>query len=296
MTNRVNFGPVQFIRGLKGGRYPFCNSLFIESAGLLIDPSSDEEILKQLKDKVNSVWLSHWHEDHIMHLGLFEDATLGMNELDSPPMESVETFIEWYGVNDISKPDLKERWRKMLVEMFNFKPRPIQQKLNHGQRLELDGVTVEIIHTPGHSPGNLSFFFVEPEVLFLGDYDLTPFGPWYGDRYSDIDQIIQSVNTLRQIPAKVWLTGHEHGIFESDPHQAWDDYLKVIQTREEKLAEFLKQPRTIEEIGEAWIVYGKPKEPVEEFKLMEQISMKKHADRLIRKGVVEFADNRYVLI
>ncbi len=56
---------------------------------------------------------------------------------------------------------------------------------------------------------------------------------------------------------------------------------------------FLKHPRTIEEIAEAWIVYGKAKEPVDEFIMMEQISMKKHAERLIRKGVVGFSDNRY---
>ncbi|MBU2511907.1 MBL fold metallo-hydrolase [bacterium] len=293
MKNIVEFGPVQFIRGTKGGRYPFCNSIFLESSGILIDPSSDREILKGLSKKVNSVWLSHWHEDHIMHLDLFEEATLCMHELDTPPLKSIETFIDWYGVGDQNKPELKERWRKMLVEMFNYKPRTVILDLEE-ERLELDGITVEIIHTPGHSPGNLSFYFVEPEILFLGDYDLTPFGPWYGDRHSDIDQIISSVNRLRQIPARTWLTGHEHGIFESNPHQTWDDYLKVIDTREEKLLAFLSQPRTIEEIGEAWIVYGKPKEPIEEFKLMEQISMKKHADRLIERGEVKYSDGKYV--
>ncbi|MBT4090284.1 MAG: MBL fold metallo-hydrolase [Deltaproteobacteria bacterium] len=293
MQSIVDFGPVRFIRGLKNGRYPFCNSIFIESAGVLIDPASDRKILEQLKSKVNTVWLSHWHEDHIMHLDLFEETTLCMHHLDGPPLESLDVFIDWYGAEIQGSPHLKARWEKLLLEEFNYKPRSIDQDFSDGQCIDLDGLTVEVIHTPGHSPGHLSFYFVEPEILFLGDYDLTPFGPWYGDRYSNIDEIIQSIRKLRQIPAKVWLTSHEFGIVESGNQIIWDDYLKVIDQREEKLLAFLEQPRTIKEIGEAWIIYGKPKEPMDEFELMEQISMKKHAERLIRCGEVVFSGDKY---
>ncbi len=73
--------------------------------------------------------------------------------------------------------------------MFNFKPHEISRFLKDGEILDLGSVTVEVLHCPGHSPGSLSFYFREPQVLFLGDTDLTPFGPWYGDIYSDIDAI-----------------------------------------------------------------------------------------------------------
>ncbi len=69
-----------FIRGLKGGRYPYCNSLFIEEAGVLIDPSSDLDVLQKLN--VQAVWLSHWHEDHLMHLNLFDNVPLSMHKND----------------------------------------------------------------------------------------------------------------------------------------------------------------------------------------------------------------------
>jgi len=295
MQNIVDFGPIRFIRGLKNGRYPFCNSIFIKPAGVLIDPSSDRKLLKEMKADVTSVWLSHWHEDHIMHLDLFEDKTLCMHELDAPPIESLDTFIDWYGAEIHNEPLLKTRWEELLVKEFHYQPRKIQQFLSDGQRINFDGLTVEVIHTPGHSPGHLSFFFVEPEILFVGDYDLTPFGPWYGDRHSDIDQIIQSVQRLREFPAKCLLTSHEFGIIETPSPKVWDDYLKVIDEREAKLLTFLEKPRTIEEIGAAWIVYGKPKEPIDEFILMEQISMKKHAERLIRRGTVTVVDSRYVI-
>jgi hypothetical protein len=42
---KQHFGPVWFIQGENRGKYPFCHSLFIEGAGVLIDPASDREVL-----------------------------------------------------------------------------------------------------------------------------------------------------------------------------------------------------------------------------------------------------------
>ena len=71
----THFGPVWFIPGKNRGRYPHCHSIYIDGPGILIDPSSDRERLKQLRERdgVNAIWLSHWHEDHIMDLDLFDD-------------------------------------------------------------------------------------------------------------------------------------------------------------------------------------------------------------------------------
>ena len=70
--------PVWFIPGQNKGSYPYCHSLYIEGAGILIDPASDRERLIQLRKEhgVNAVLLSHWHEDHLMHLDLFDDLPL----------------------------------------------------------------------------------------------------------------------------------------------------------------------------------------------------------------------------
>ena len=43
------FGPVRFIPGENHGKYPFCHSVYIEGAGILIDPASDRERLKRLR-------------------------------------------------------------------------------------------------------------------------------------------------------------------------------------------------------------------------------------------------------
>ena len=141
-------------------------------------------------------------------------------------------------------------------------------------------MTVEVIPTPGHTPGHLAFYFREPKILFMGDYDLTAFGPWYGDLYSDIDQTIESINRLKNIPADTWLTGHETGLFILPPDTLWDDYEKVIYERENKLLDLLSSPKTMDEIVEAWIVYGRPREPKAFFEFGERAIMKKHLERL----------------
>jgi glyoxylase-like metal-dependent hydrolase (beta-lactamase superfamily II) len=64
------FGPVRFIPGPNRGKYPYCHSIYVEGARILIDPAADRERLKRLRaeEGVDAVWLSHWHEDHFMHL------------------------------------------------------------------------------------------------------------------------------------------------------------------------------------------------------------------------------------
>ncbi|MCJ7784107.1 MAG: MBL fold metallo-hydrolase, partial [Desulfobacterales bacterium] len=198
---KQHFGPVWFIQGENRGKYPFCHSLYIEGAGVLIDPASDREALIRLREnqKVKMVWLSHWHEDHMMYLELFDDLPLWISEKDAPPLSDVEIFLDWYGMEN---DDYRNHWRAVLKEQFHYKPRSPTQFLRGGQTLDLGVVSVEVIPTPGHSPGHLAFFFEGLGVLFMGDYDLSKFGPWYGDTYSSIEETIDSVKYLRNIPAK----------------------------------------------------------------------------------------------
>ena len=192
-----NFGPIRFLPGPNNGKYPHCHSIYIEGAGVLIDPASDRERLIGLKQAsgVVAVWLSHWHEDHITHLDLFEDLPLWMAEKDAPMLSDIELFLDGYGIQN---EDHRKFWREIMVDQFHYRPRKPNEHLRDGQLIHLETVTVEVVHTPGHTPGHLAFFFQEPEVIFLGDYDLTWFGPWYGDRDSSIEQTIRSVERLKK--------------------------------------------------------------------------------------------------
>lgn len=287
------FGPVLFIAGENGGRYPYCHSLYIEAdLRVIIDPASDRERLKELLEGpgVDAAWLSHYHEDHFKHLDLFEDRDILISEHDAPALENLEFFLDFYGMT-IEKE--REFWRQVMLEQFHYKSRRPARLFREKEVIDLGGVTVEVIPTPGHTAGHCAFFFREPGVLFLGDYDLAPFGPWYGDAVSDIEATIASVNRLRTVPARVWIAAHEHGVFESDPGELWDRYLGVIDERESKLLDLLAVPRKMNEIVDARILYGKKREPKEFYDFGERSHMAKHLERLIRRGVVICDEGTY---
>jgi len=287
-----HFGPVRFLPGPNNGKYPYCHSVFIEGAGILIDPSSDRQRLEALRDThdINAVWLSHWHEDHFMHLDLFDDVPLAMHAADAPFLENMETFLDGYGIEDT---DTREAWKPLLEEIFHFRPRQPDMLLEEKEGLSLGDVTVDILHTPGHTPGHLCVFFHEPEVLFLADYDLTAFGPWYGDRLSSIAETEASVRRLQGLPARIWLTCHETGVFEAAPPPLWDRYLDVIRRRRADLLDLLTKPRSISDIVDAWIVYKRPREPLAFYRHAEQSLMEKHLEELMAAGRVVQAGGRY---
>jgi hydroxyacylglutathione hydrolase len=278
-------GPVWFIPGDNYGRYPNCHSIYIEGDGVLIDPASNRERLIQLREApgVREVWLTHWHEDHFMHLDLFDDLPFLVSEPDAPPLTDLDVFMDAYGMEGA---DERESWRAILTEQFHFRPRRPIRFLRAGEIIQLGIGAVEVMGTPGHTPGHLSFFFQAQGILLLGDYDLTSFGPWYGDRESSIQETIHSVGRLRDVPAKIWLASHESGVFEENPGDRWDRYVAVIHEREKKLIDYLQSPRTLEDIVGAWIIYGRPREPKAFFEFGERVHMKKHLEKLMNEGRV----------
>lgn len=286
------FGPIRFIPGPNRGKYPYCHSVYIEGAGILIDPAADRERLKRLRDEegVQAVWLSHGHEDHFMHLDLFDDRPLAMHPADAPMLTDMEVFLDAYGIDD---PHKRHRWRSVLTETFHFRPRRVDRFLEEGQTIDLGRVQVEVLHTPGHTPGHLAFRFVEPEILFLGDYDLTAFGPWYGDRDSSISETEAAIRRLKGLAARTWLTCHGTGVFKTAPPAIWDAYLAVIDQRRQALLKLLAKPCTLDDIVNAWIVYRKPREPLDFYAHAEKALMGKHLQELLTDGRVARTGNRF---
>jgi glyoxylase-like metal-dependent hydrolase (beta-lactamase superfamily II) len=293
----VQFGRIRFIRGENGGKYPFNHSLYLEgdNTRVIIDPSCSLQKLVDLRQKegADQVWLSHWHEDHIGFLNLFENCILRISEKDFPPLTDIEIFLDWYGIKD---DNLRKIWKNVLVKNFNYHPQQEALFLKNEETINLGSLPVQVIATPGHTPGHLSFFFSDEEILFLGDYDLTSFGPWYGDVYSSIEETIKSIHRLKNIPARRWIASHNTGLFEQNPGKLWDDYENVIYQREEKILNFLDKPKTLEQIVSAWLIYGKLREPREFFEFNERALIGKHLDYLQRRGKIVLNNDRYAMV
>ncbi len=287
------FGRVRFLRGNNGGRYPFNHSLYLqgEKVRVVLDPACSMEKLTRLRDEgVDQVWLSHWHEDHIHYINLFDGCTLRMSERDFPPLSDINIFLDWYGLLSDKQ---RAYWVEVMEKDFDFKPRREADFIKDDEIIDLGGLTAQVIPTPGHTPGHLSFYIPEEELLFLGDYDLTSFGPWYGDVFSSIEDTIASIQRLKAIPARRWVASHEAGLFDVNPGPLWEAYEKTIYDRESRLLAFLDRPRTFIEICSAWIIYRKPREPREFYEFNEQVMIGKHLDYLIRRGLILQENGRY---
>ena len=292
----VKFGKLTFIQGQNGGKYPFCNSLFIDDREkVVIDPGSDEKLLKKfdMEKGIDIIINSHYHEDHTSFNYLFPEAKLYVPKDEAPCFRSMEKLLDFYG---LLGTNLEHTWRDILVNHFHYRERVPDLGFSDGDLLNFGDTTLQIIHTPGHTIGHSSFFFPEEEILFLGDLDLTAFGPWYGDRVSDIDQIIESLQKLLSIPAKIFITSHEAGTIEGDIAKRVENYLGIIKQREDRLLNFLEKPRTLDEIVNQWFIYKKPRKPRNFFEFGERGMIKKHLSRLIKKKAVSRKGNKYHLL
>lgn len=293
----VQFGRIRFICGDNGGKYPFNHSLYLEgdNARVIIDPACSLQKLSELKQKggVDEVWLSHWHEDHMRYINLFADCPLRISKRDFPPLTDINIFLDWYGLKE---GIFRELWEKEMLENFNYQPKKKAHFIKDEETINLGSMEIQVIPTPGHTPGHLSFYFPDEEILFLGDYDLTSFGPWYGDVYSSIDQTIASIHILKNIPARTWIASHNTGLFLENPVTLWNNYEEVIYQREDRILNYLNKPKTIDEIVSAWLIYGKPREPKEFFEFSERALIGKHIEHLEGQGKIIPAKDKYLKV
>ncbi|HQT98371.1 MAG TPA: MBL fold metallo-hydrolase, partial [Thermodesulfobacteriota bacterium] len=147
---------------------------------------------------------------------------------------------------------------------------------------------------PGHTPGHLCLHFPDDGILFLGDYDLTAFGPWYGDAPCGIDAFRRSARRLAAIPADRFVVSHEGPVHRGPIAEKMDAYLAVIDRREEALRDYLREPRSRGEIIAARLIYG-PDHDGPWFDYGEWALLSKHLDAMIARGEAALRDGAYVL-
>ena len=175
-------------------------------------------------------------------------------------------------------------WRSVMTEQWNYTPLEVTRPVEDGDEVSLGANTVRFMHLPGHTPGNMCLHFLEKNAVYLADIDLTPFGPWYGNRYSDIDAFLDSIERVKTIRADTWYTAHGEGIIKGDITDRLDAFAAVIDARESRILSSLSRPKTLAGIVDEAIVYGKRWDPPEMFDYFEGTMVSKHLARLERSG------------
>lgn len=116
---------------------------------------------------IKRVIMTHTHLDHI---GCLSDilqqmpwAELWVHDIEARPLEAGDERIV-YGM---------EMFKNMCMSQYNLKPGffsfRVDRRLYGGEDLELGGITWEVMHVPGHSPGSIALYDRQRRILIPGD-------------------------------------------------------------------------------------------------------------------------------
>ena len=161
-----------------------CSVLGDETTGeaVVIDPGDDIEQVQKILAKhhlrVKYIVATHAHIDHVGGIDKLKAATgaaVLMHQSDLPLYQNLALQAEWLGV---PMPEVTD----------------VDQFLKEGDTLRCGSLSLEVLHTPGHSPGSLSLHLpgknqriLSGDTLFQGSIGRTDL--WGGS----MDEILRSI-------------------------------------------------------------------------------------------------------
>ncbi|TMK62956.1 MAG: MBL fold metallo-hydrolase [Actinobacteria bacterium] len=124
---------------------------------LFIDPGDEAPkllgALEALGLTLDAILLTHTHIDHVGAVAPVATATgaeVWVPEVEKPVLADINRWVPW--------PDLGP-----------FESWDAEHTLAGGERLELAGFEIDVLFTPGHSPGHVTYSLADEEVVFSGD-------------------------------------------------------------------------------------------------------------------------------
>ena len=124
---------------------------------LIVDPGEEAprilKLVEELGVSVEGILLTHTHFDHIGAVAPVAAATgapVWCPEIEVPVLADINSFVPWPGFGPFESYDA-------------------DHTVVGGEKLDLAGLEIDVIFTPGHSPGHVTYSIPAERVLFSGD-------------------------------------------------------------------------------------------------------------------------------
>jgi glyoxylase-like metal-dependent hydrolase (beta-lactamase superfamily II) len=289
-TPHADFGRVRVYFGEKNGKYPDGNQVLVRGSDALaaFDTPLVSNRIGDALESADLVVLGHVHEDHVAGLHRLPQAKVYAHERDVEAARSWDGLAAHYGLS----ASVKEAMHEKIRREFHYVARPDAIAYRDGEVWELGRARVRAVHMPGHTAGHCVLVAEPDGVAFIGDIDLSGFGPYYGDASSDLAAFRRSLARLPGLDAKIWITSHHRGAYTE--RNAFLDALRAyaakIDERSERLLAMLRdRPRTLEELAQARLLYP---EDYEEVWILdaERRTITQHLDELGAQALVGVDD------
>ena len=255
-TPTFELGPVTVHFGEKTGKYPDGNQVVVRGSDAMAvfdTPQVANRIAGVLADADLAI-LGHVHEDHMAGLHLMPGKPVHVHEADLDAARSWQGLSRHYGY---PPPVLADLRRKIEAD-FHYAPRPDAVGYANGAVWELGGLRVRAVHMPGHTAGH-SVLLVEPQgIAFIGDIDLSGFGPYYGDATSSLGDFRRTLARLPALPATRWITSHHKGVVQERAQflEMLAAFAACLDEREARLLQMLAaRPQTLDELVRQRLLY-----------------------------------------
>ena len=187
---------------------------------LIVDPGEEADRLLSAVDelgieKVEAILVTHTHFDHVGAVAPVAQATgapVYCPELEREVLANIMDYVPWPGFGP-------------------FESYEADHTVAGGETLELAGMKLEVLFTPGHSPGHVTYAIRDERALFSGDVlfqgsvgrvDL-PGGDW-PTLLSSIQSLVDEFE-----PETVVYPGHM-GITTLDRERATNPFLRELAT------------------------------------------------------------------
>jgi hydroxyacylglutathione hydrolase len=124
---------------------------------LIVDPGDEADRLLGAIDELgvtlDGILLTHTHFDHVGAVAPIARATgaeVWVPEIEKPVLADIDSYVPW-------------------PEFGPFESWDAEHTLTGGERLELAGFEIDVLFTPGHSPGHVTFHVPDEQAVFSGD-------------------------------------------------------------------------------------------------------------------------------